>query len=182
MISRTFSGTLPRPTWLARKPIATGTASARPSSSMAAPGPTSPRATAAMVETYRSTICRISRMYSIADWTALKNAMAAVDHRHHAGRVEHRQQLRPATLSMISVMIQSLAVFRIVSHRLPSWPEMNSQIADDAALLHVLDERPGLSELVEGAADLGDPLRSDLLAELGPQRLHGHAQHLDAPG
>ncbi|MGI8768633.1 MAG: hypothetical protein ACR2I1_05930 [Propionibacteriaceae bacterium] len=51
MISTTFSGMLPRPTWLAKKPIATGIAWPSPRSSMAAPGVMSPFAIEASVST-----------------------------------------------------------------------------------------------------------------------------------
>ena len=51
MICLTFSGTSPRPAWLARNPMATGTALASPVSSIAAPGPTSPSGDGAIVET-----------------------------------------------------------------------------------------------------------------------------------
>ena len=52
----------------------------------------------------------------------------AVDDGHDPGGVEHREQLGDDA-STISRMIQSLAVVRIVSHRLLELPWMNSQTA-----------------------------------------------------
>ncbi len=76
MISAIFVPMSPRPDLVGQEADRDGDRRRRgPSSSLAAPGAMSPAAIAATVETHMSTISRISRRYSIADWTALKKAM-----------------------------------------------------------------------------------------------------------
>ena len=78
---------------------------------------------------------------------------------------------RVTTRSTIFLMIQSLAVVSSVSHRLHSWPWMNSQTAAMPRSCTSLMNAHAPVELVERPADLRDALGADVLAELRPEGL-----------